>query len=106
MNQLSQKDRVLRLLRQRGNRGITAVDFLGPYVADGGKPITRVAARVQDLRDAGYDVQTVGKRNQCAVYVLMDPPPRPVREREQTVESLFDPGTATARPASPYDIAA
>ena len=71
---MTQKTRVLRALR-RHPEGITQVDFLLPNVIDGGPPITRVAARVRDLRTDGHEILVDGERNGCAVYVL----PRPVR---------------------------
>ncbi|HTE60086.1 MAG TPA: hypothetical protein VK631_07015 [Solirubrobacteraceae bacterium] len=67
---MTQTDRVLAALSRAGARGITAVDFAAPDVCDGGKPIMRVAARVKDLRDAGFEIETGGERDSCAVYKL------------------------------------
>lgn len=99
----TQRDRVLRLLTARGNTGVCAVDFLGPEVADGGAPITRLAARVHELREDGVPIRKNGQRNSCDVYVLARPqarpaPPGPTPE----AVGLFDP-VDTHRPASPYD---
>lgn len=84
------KERILRALRNRREEGITQVDFLGPTM-DGEKPITRVAARIKDLRDDGHPIVVVGVRNQCAVYVLqvpvLVPPPAPADEPQ--LERLF-----------------
>lgn len=68
--ELSEKDRILRLARERGERGFTAVDFLAPHVVDGGKPITRTAARVLDLKREGFTFRSGGRRNRCKVYIL------------------------------------
>jgi hypothetical protein len=63
---LTQADRVLRRLHYGP---ISPYDFLQPVV-DGGKPILRVAARVQDLRDRGYHISTTTAANGTAVYEL------------------------------------
>ena len=75
---MSQKARVLRAL-QTHPRGITQVDFLLPDVIDGGKPITRVAARVEELADDGYRITDGGTRDECKVYVLSGAQEAPVR---------------------------
>ena len=67
---MTQKERILRMLNQRGGLGVTPVDFQGPDVIDGGKPILRLAARVGDLRDDGYVIRTF-KKGQVAKYVLV-----------------------------------
>lgn len=95
---MSQKARVLAALRSRGARGVTAVDFLLPDVIDGGRPITRVAARVLELRDEGHTIVVDGERDSCAVYRLLHdaqdgPPTRPASQA--VADSLF------AAPASP-----
>lgn len=66
---MKQTDRVLALLQRRGAQGITPIDFLLPGVADGGKPITRLAARIKDLRDAGHRIDS-GVAGGVAVYRL------------------------------------
>lgn len=70
---MTQVDRVLAALSRAGARGITAVDFAAPNVCDGGKPIMRVAARVKELRDAGFQIETDGERDSCAIYRLVLP---------------------------------
>lgn len=67
---MTQTDRVLAALSAAGATGITQVDFTLPNVVDGGKPILRVGARIHELREAGFNIQNHGTRNQCAVYVL------------------------------------
>lgn len=74
MSKPTQTDRVLALLRTRGTAGISPLDFdpsPGSTVADGGSRITRVAARVRDLRDQGHTIVKVGDtREGFARYVL------------------------------------
>lgn len=67
---MTQQERVLKALKARGREGITVADFLLPDVIDGGKPITRLAARILELRDKGHEIAVVGERNCCAVYRL------------------------------------
>lgn len=47
---MTQCDRVLRHLRDHGT--ITALEAVGEY------GILRLAARISDLKDAGYDIRT------------------------------------------------
>lgn len=67
---MTQRERVLKMLHQRGALGVTPVDFAGPDVIDGGAPIMRLAPRVQELRDQGYVIRTF-KKGQVAKYVLV-----------------------------------
>lgn len=67
---LDQKTRVLKLARKRGRHGITQIDFDLPDVADGGKPIKRVAARIGELQDDGIRFTDGGRRGRCKVYIL------------------------------------
>ena len=91
---MSQATRVLAALQRAGSYGITSIDFDAPNVCDGGKPIRRVAARVKDLRDAGFDVQTDGERHGCAVYRL-------VRDRDGRPADPAGDGRLFAMPAQP-----
>jgi hypothetical protein len=68
---MSQQDRVLAALSRAGARGITQVDFLLPDVIDGGPPITRLPARIKELRDAGLPVRNGGIRDKCRVFRLL-----------------------------------
>lgn len=62
-----------RLLAQLRKGPVAAVDFLAPNVVDGGKPITRLAARKYDLvTKDGLDVREIGKQNNAAVYALFE----------------------------------
>lgn len=68
---MTQSERVLRALQTAGSRGVTQVDFSLPDVVDGGPPITRVAARVKDLREQGHMIIGAGLRQSCRVYLLV-----------------------------------
>jgi hypothetical protein len=68
---LTQCQRVERALDEAGANGITQVDFLLPDVIDGGKPITRVGARIYDLRKKrGLAIVELGHRDSCTIYML------------------------------------
>lgn len=85
-----QKARVLAALRSRGAHGITAVDFLLPDVIDRGKPVTRVAARVLELRQDGHRIVVEGERDGCYVYRLLEDvqDARPVPPAPSAAETL------------------
>jgi hypothetical protein len=87
----TQLERVLELLRRRGERGINAVDFFAP-TADGGPPLTRLSSRIFELRAAGHRIDTAGRRSKCVVYKLVTSPPPPRHEPAPPLDSpaLFD----------------
>lgn len=71
---MTDAQRVLALLRNAyRDRGLAAPDVLSTPI-DGGKPILRLAARIKDLRNEGHEIETVGRRNRCAVYRLAGVP--------------------------------
>lgn len=97
MTELTQRDRVLRALERVGSHGLTQVDFQPPHVIDGGAPITRVAARIEELRGQGHRIDNRGRRDKCAVYVLAATAHEPIPTPEPTpVVSLFGPGPRSA----------
>jgi hypothetical protein len=98
---VNQRERVLKALQDAGLRGITQVDFLRFPTVDGGPPITRVAARVQELRDEGYEILSGTTRDRCAVYILKRQDV-PVVVDAAAGSTLFDP-VSLHRPLSPYD---
>lgn len=67
---MTQRDRVLRLLKQRAGEGITQADFDGP-TADGGPPVRRLAARVEELRKAGHVITSSKDSSKFARYSLV-----------------------------------
>ncbi len=71
---MPQADRVLRVLRQRRGDGVTVIEFRPPDVIDGGAPIERLAARVEELRKRGHRIDTRKGRTRLARYVLIESP--------------------------------
>jgi hypothetical protein len=67
---VTQNDRALRMMYQRGGLGITPIDFAAPNVIDGGAPIMRLARCVNDLRNQGHNIKTF-KDGKVARYVLV-----------------------------------
>lgn len=68
---MSQAGRVYSALLRAGSEGITPIDFAAPDVIDGGPPIMRVAARIRDLREEGFNIDTVTEAR-VARYSLAD----------------------------------
>jgi hypothetical protein len=64
-------ERVLELARKRGTYGIHPTDFDAGRVVDGGKPIRRLAARIDELRDQGHWFDTRRHRDRTVTYVLV-----------------------------------
>lgn len=92
----AQTKRVSRAL-DRYPAGVCQVDFLLPNVIDGLAPITRLAARVKDLRDAGEAIEVIGERHGCAVYARarvetkpVTPAPDPAPAEPVAQPSLFE----------------
>jgi hypothetical protein len=101
----SQADRVLMSLVQAGSTGITQGDWLAPTGADGLGRITRVAARVGELREDGLNVVTDGERDGFARYILRAAPERVVVDSEgPPAGGLFD--IAPDRPSQYFGEAA
>lgn len=69
----TQRERVAALLQARGPVGLTPVDFLAPNVVDLGQPITRLAPRILELREQGWNIATV-ETSPVARYVLTAAP--------------------------------
>ena len=61
----TQRHRVLRRLHQAGSAGVCVADF----IHDTRPPITRVAARVAELRDHGFHITT----ERCDLHPHIDP---------------------------------
>ena len=70
MRPVTQNDRVLKLLRAREGEGINTTDLMAP-AADGGKPILRLAARIDDLRKRGHGFEVRRRSNGTVTYVLL-----------------------------------
>lgn len=92
---MSQCKRVWKAL-ERHSQGVTQADFLPPNVIDGGHPITRLAARIRDLRDDGLDIVVDGERYGCAVYKIPQPEPVPIPESDISDIPFDEPPAADA----------
>lgn len=68
---MTQKERILDMLRIAGTTGITPWDALWD-VDMGGANCTRLAARIADLRADGWDIET-RMAGGFARYVLFEP---------------------------------
>lgn len=68
-----QTERVLRQLRLHP-QGLNETAFAAPFVIDGGLPIQRVAARIYELKQLGFDIRTRRLSNGTASYVLISEP--------------------------------
>jgi hypothetical protein len=102
----TQRDRVIEALRRAGDHGITAVDFLLPNVIDGGPPIVRLPARIDELRADGHHIEHAGRRrNRCVVYVLTTLPAPTIGPLagDDDPTALFGTAVGAAPPRSPYD---
>ena len=94
---MTQTDRVLKLLRQRGEEGLNTVDLMAPAV-DGGKPILRLAARIFDLQQQGYRIRSERRINSTHSYFLVDEPVSAVQEPVGDPSgALFDSSGLVAR---------
>lgn len=65
---MTQNDRILRALR---NGPVNPVDFQAPRVCDGGAPILRVAARINDLQANGHRIRSDRADNRTSTYTLV-----------------------------------
>lgn len=74
----TQADRVLHALQRAGDHGITQAEFTRYPTFDGHAPISRVAVRVEELRAAGYLIESGERRSKFVVYRLRVPVPAPV----------------------------
>jgi hypothetical protein len=112
----TQNERLLKLLRAAGGRGLCQVELDRP--GDGLGPIRRAASRVHELRQAGFRIEARGRRHGMAVYVLLGErqtgpsvapgpaPPAAEADTEAPDATLFDAGVGAAPPRSPYDVEA
>lgn len=66
----TQTERVLALSKRFN--GVCQADLLLPDVADGGTPITRVAARLWDLEQEGHSFEHIGTRKRCKVFRVLE----------------------------------
>jgi hypothetical protein len=92
MTKPTQATRVLAALARAGDHGITQGEWLVPGGADGVGRITRVAARIEELRSEGIAILVDGKREGFAVYrLVLEASSQPARDRvEGEGFHLFD----------------
>jgi hypothetical protein len=62
---------VLTLAQRRGRAGVHSSDFEPGQTADGGPPIRRLAARVDELRNLGHRFNTRKRSDRTVEYVLI-----------------------------------
>lgn len=94
----SQVERVLALLRERAGagRGVNTTELQELPVADGGRPILRLAARVHQLRERGFVISGRRERNGTQTYVLLA---EPEVERASSAEHKVASPSADKSPA-------
>jgi hypothetical protein len=100
---MTQTERVIKAARSF--RGTSQTDWLAPTICDGGKPITRLAARIFDAEQQGYTFEVIGWRHHCKVYRLASvpegtapAPQHPITEAAQTVRDLATQAAEAAEP--------
>jgi hypothetical protein len=64
-------------------------DLLPPATIDDGPTITRVGARIKDLRDAGHTIRNAGTRDGFTVYVIYVPEPPSVPSQGRDALRMF-----------------
>jgi hypothetical protein len=86
--------RVLALARKRGRHGVHASDLdVAGETVDGGPPIRRLAARIDELRNHGHWFNAHRRRDRSVDYVL-------VRDAAGVARALRRAGEPRARAAS------
>jgi hypothetical protein len=98
-------ERVLELARRRGRHGVHQSDFDAGRVVDGGRPIRRLAARVDELKNRGHGFTTRRHRDRTTTYVLVHDATdvaRTLREAGEP-ERLFEPPPAPPLNAALHD---
>ena len=90
---MSDKARVLAALRAGD---VTPNDFLPPC---DGKPIQRLAARINDLRRDGYGIETVEVRPTAKYRLVSSPTPAVTPQAPQSVDGAN--GAGPGHPALP-----
>lgn len=99
-------ERVLALARKRGRAGVHSSDFDAGRVVDGGKPIRRLAARIDELKTRGHWFTTRRNRDRTTTYVLV----RDAGAVALTLRAASEPGPEPGRlfepaPAPPLSAA-
>lgn len=96
---LTQRERVLSMLREAGDDGVPTASFLREM-------IPRFSARIEELREAGHTIQSERVSSGSWRYTLVDggqEPPEAAPLREAPDGGLFDASDYNKRPRGPYD---
>ncbi len=96
---MTQVERVIEAARSF--RGVCQVDFLLPDVCDGGGPITRVGARIQDAEDRGYVFETIGWRDKTKVFRLLSEPEAAPSGGRTAASNVRAPAQQVVLPSAP-----
>lgn len=78
---MSQHDTCLSMLKSAGSAGVTTQQFLQAY-------IPRFSARLLELKQEGYDIQTLPYKGSCKRYVLKMAPAFSERQLTSEVSQL------------------
>lgn len=108
----SQRDTVLQLLRHAGPKGVPTSTFLD-------QRIPRFSARIEELRNAGFEIQSLRQKSSSWRYYLItepegantsgsqpvgaNPSETPTDREDRQDGSLFDVNGYGVRPRGPYD---
>ena len=68
---MTQCERVLALLRERGESGVNTAEFQELPIVDGGAPILRLAARIDNLKHRGFAITSRRQPNGTSTYTLV-----------------------------------
>ena len=88
---MTQRDRVLQMLQEAGERGVTTADFLQAY-------ISRFSARINELRNLGYEIDTERLSRSSCLFKL-----RPVQQFGRVEAVRGEPSGPTAGGKLPPD---
>lgn len=108
----SQRNTVLKLLQHAGPEGVPTSTFLD-------QRIPRFSARIEELRNAGYEIQSLRQKASSWRYYLItepegantggsqpvgaNPSETPTDREDRQDGSLFDVSSYGVKPRSPYD---
>jgi len=73
---------MLALLRPRGPAGVTNIEFVGMMVLNYG-------ARLEELRDLGYEIETIQESKSLFRYVLHSEPEKPKPSEQPETPKTF-----------------
>ena len=74
---MTQHDRIIKILKQRGSFGMNSFDYRTMFI--------QLPVRIKELRELGYSITVRQKKNRSVDYILLSDPVMPL-ERAQTKE--------------------